>query len=81
MPIYKKEDSLAYILAKHLHENSQSFMENTIERGTISNEAEWESHIENISPDTNEENDNWEAWYIRGIESVINIIKSRGLIF
>lgn len=74
------KDRLGYILAKHLQENSQSFMDNNIERGSISNESEWEDFLENISPDTDEENSNWEVWYIRGIESVIDLIKSRGLI-
>lgn len=73
-------DSLAYILAKHLQENQQLFMTDTIERWTISNESQWEDYIENISPDTDDENNNWEAWYLRWVESVINILKSRGII-
>lgn len=63
-----------YIIAKHLQESSQSFMENAIARGTISDESNWEEYIENISPDTDEENANWEAWYIRWIESVISLL-------
>lgn len=74
------EESLWYILAKHLQENQQSFMDNTIERWTISDESQWEDYIENISPDTDDENNNWEAWYLRWVESVISILKSRGLI-